>query len=173
MKQMVLAIIAGTLIAGGLLWYLLENSRDPATLDLVTDEIVADESEDNSTGALTPPAIDPETLTLSTTDSGLQYAQVAESENDTSPQPDSTVTVHYHGTLEDGSVFDSSYLSGQPLQFPLDQVIDGWQEGIPLMTVGSTYRFVIPPELAYGPAGGNHPLAGQTLTFDVELLDFQ
>jgi len=105
-----------------------------------------------------------------TTDSGLQYQVLQEG---TGPRPtiNDTVTVHYTGTLLDGTVFDSSVERGEPISFPLQGVIQGWQEGLQLMPVGSKFRFWIPPELGYGArgAGGVIP-PNATLIFDVELL---
>ena len=107
-----------------------------------------------------------------TTPSGLQY-MVLRQGNGPMPRAEDTVRVNYHGTLLDGTVFDSSYDRGQPAEFRLDQVIPGWTEGLGLMHVGSKYRFWIPGELAYGakgtPGGPIGPNA--TLVFDVELLD--
>ncbi len=109
-----------------------------------------------------------------TTPSGLQY-MVLRAGNGARPTPSSTVQVNYEGKLLDGTVFDSSYKRGQPATFPLTGVIAGWTEGIPLMSVGSKYRFWIPSELAYGPSG--QPQGGigpdAVLTFDVELLGVQ
>ena len=103
--------------------------------------------------------------------SGLQYIKIVEGDG---PQPTKAdkVKVHYHGTLIDGTVFDSSVDRGQPATFGVMQVIKGWQEGIPLMKVGSKYRFFIPYELAYGKqaAGAKIP-AGSALIFDVELFE--
>ncbi len=82
----------------------------------------------------------------------------------------STVTIHYVGVdFESGEEFDSSWGRGAPATFPLDHLIRGWQEGIPGMKVGGRRRLVIPPELAYGPAGG-HRLGGRTLVFVIDLL---
>jgi FKBP-type peptidyl-prolyl cis-trans isomerase FklB len=82
--------------------------------------------------------------------------------------------VHYHGTLVDGTVFDSSVDSGQPATFPLNGVIPGWTEGVQLMKVGDKYRFYIPSELAYGANGvGNVIGPNATLIFDVELIDIE
>jgi FKBP-type peptidyl-prolyl cis-trans isomerase FkpA len=106
-----------------------------------------------------------------TTPSGLQY-QVLRAGSGPRPTPNSTVRVHYEGRLLSGQVFDSSYQRGQPAEFPLNGVVAGWTEGIPLMSVGAKYRFWIPSELAYGaqgqPQGGIPPNA--VLSFDVELL---
>src|SRR5699024_8985448 len=82
-----------------------------------------------------------------TTDSGLQYLVLEESEqaDAASPSVDDTVTVHYQGELIDGTVFDSSIARGEPISFPLNGVIPGWTEGLQLMQVGDKYRFFIPP----------------------------
>ncbi|MFQ3788809.1 FKBP-type peptidyl-prolyl cis-trans isomerase [Halomonas sp. A29] len=107
---------------------------------------------------------------VTTTDSGLQY-EVLESGDGESPGPSSHVEVHYEGTLVDGTVFDSSFERGQPLSFRVDQVIEGWQEALQLMSVGDTWMLFIPPELGYG-AQGQGPIGpNETLIFRVELLD--
>ncbi|EME23002.1 peptidyl prolyl isomerase [Rhodococcus triatomae BKS 15-14] len=86
--------------------------------------------------------------------------------------PGSKVEVNYHGVeLESGEVFDSSFLRGESITFPLAGLIAGWQEGIPGMKVGGRRKLVIPPELAYGPAGSGHQLSGKTLIFVIDLLD--
>ncbi len=105
------------------------------------------------------------------TESGLQYRVIKEGTGD-KPTAESKVKVNYTGKLIDGSVFDSSVERGEPAQFGLNQVIPGWTEGIQLMSVGSTYEFYIPYDLAYGPRGHGQiipPYA--TLIFEVELLD--
>lgn len=103
---------------------------------------------------------------VTTTKSGLQY-KVIQPGTGRSPTPDDTVTVHYRGTLVDGTQFDSSYDRGQPASFPVKGVIAGWTEALQLMKEGAKYQLVIPPALAYGDRG---PLAGQVLRFDVELV---
>lgn len=107
-----------------------------------------------------------------TTDSGLKYTEVKEGTGAT-PQKGQTVTVHYTGTLEDGTKFDSSRDRGQPFSFKLGvgQVIKGWDEGLSTMKVGDRRKLIIPPELGYGArgAGGVIP-PNATLIFDVELL---
>lgn len=110
-------------------------------------------------------------LQMVTTDSGLEY-QVLRAGNGEAPGPDDQVLVHYEGTLEDGTVFDSSYQRGTPAAFGVSQVIPGWTEGLQLMKPGARYRFIIPSDLAYGPegAGGVIP-PDEELTFEVELLD--
>jgi len=86
-------------------------------------------------------------------------------------QASSTVDVHYLGVSYDsGDEFDSSWSRGESINFPLRNLIAGWQEGIPGMKVGGRRKLTVPPHLAYGAAGGNHPLSGQTLIFVIDLL---
>lgn len=110
-----------------------------------------------------------------TTESGLQYV-ILEEGTGANPQTGNTVSVHYTGTLEDGTKFDSSHDRNQPIEFPLGQgfVIAGWDEGIALLNKGAKAKLVIPPELGYGMQGvpGVIP-ANATLTFEVELVDFE
>ena len=83
----------------------------------------------------------------------------------------STVKVHYLGVdYETGEEFDSSWSRGEPIEFPLNRLIKGWQEGIPGMKVGGRRTLICPPEDAYGPAGGGHRLSGRTLVFVIDLL---
>lgn len=98
--------------------------------------------------------------------SGLQYKVVAEGMG-RSPNPTDTVTVHYRGTLLDGTEFDNSQRRGEPATFKLDSVIRGWQEALPLMKEGAKWQLFIPADLAYGERG---PLADRTLLFEVELI---
>lgn len=107
---------------------------------------------------------------VTTTASGLQYKQLAAG-NGAKPTTDDRVEVHYHGTLIDGTVFDSSYERGEPIVFPVTGVIAGWVEGLQLMNVGSKFELTIPSHLAYG-ASGSGPVIGPdaTLVFEVELL---
>lgn len=107
-----------------------------------------------------------------TTDTGLQYEVVSQGEGPR-PAATDTVTVHYRGTLLDGTEFDSSYARGEPLSFALDRVIPGWTEGLQLMPVGSKYKLYIKPELGYGAAGGGPIPPNSALIFEVELLDIQ
>jgi FKBP-type peptidyl-prolyl cis-trans isomerase len=104
-----------------------------------------------------------------TTPSGLQY-EVLSAGSGESPGFMDTVRVHYEGTFIDGTPFDSSYARGAPTEFQPYEVIEGWTEGIQLMNVGSTYRFVIPSDLAYGPGGNRGIPPNATLIFKVELL---
>lgn len=106
-----------------------------------------------------------------TTDSGLQYTDIVEGTGE-SPQKGQKVTVHYTGTLEDGTKFDSSRDRGQPFDFKIGvgQVIKGWDEGVSTMKVGGRRQLVIPPELGYGSRGIGPIPPNATLLFDVELL---
>lgn len=106
------------------------------------------------------------------TESGLQY-KVLEEGTGESPTATDTVTVHYEGTLLDGTVFDSSYERGEPATFPLNRVIQGWTEGLQLMKEGAIYRFYIPGNLAYGmnPRPGGEIGPNEVLIFKVELLE--
>lgn len=109
---------------------------------------------------------------VSTTESGLQY-EVIKMGKGAKPTATDKVKVHYHGTLTDGTVFDSSVERGEPITFALNQVIPGWTEGVQLMPVGSKFRFYVPQELGYGArqAGSIPPYS--TLIFEVELLGIE
>lgn len=106
------------------------------------------------------------------TASGLQYEIITEG-NGPKPSATSKVTCHYHGTLIDGTVFDSSVLRNQPATFPLNMVIKGWTEALQLMPTGSKWRLYLPPNLAYGDRQtGAHIGPNSTLIFEVELISF-
>jgi FKBP-type peptidyl-prolyl cis-trans isomerase FklB len=107
---------------------------------------------------------------ITTTASGLQYEVLSTGEG-TKPAGDSTVRVHYHGTLTDGTVFDSSYNRGEPAEFPVNGVIAGWTEALQLMPAGSKWRVHVPSELAYGAQGVGSIPPHSVLVFDVELLE--
>lgn len=102
--------------------------------------------------------------------SGLQYEVLTQGEGAT-PTREDQVRTHYHGTLIDGSVFDSSYQRGQPAEFPVGGVIAGWTEALQLMPAGSKWRLHVPSELAYGAQGVGGIPPHSVLVFDVELLD--
>ncbi len=104
------------------------------------------------------------------TASGLQYQVLRAGEGDVHPKASSKVKVHYHGTLLDGTIFDSSVERNQPISFGLKQVIKGWTEGLQLMTVGEKTRLFIPAELGYGNSAAGKIPPGSLLIFDVELL---
>lgn len=106
-----------------------------------------------------------------TTDSGLQYEVLTEGSGET-PKASDQVKVHYHGTLLDGRVFDSSVERGEPATFGVTQVISGWVEALQLMPVGSKWKLFIPSNLAYGERGASEMIGPHTtLVFEVELLD--
>ncbi|MES2682810.1 MAG: FKBP-type peptidyl-prolyl cis-trans isomerase [Pseudomonadota bacterium] len=108
---------------------------------------------------------------VKTTATGLQYEVLTEGTGE-SPKATDTVTVHYKGTLINGETFDSSYDRGQPVSFPLQNVIPGWTEGLQLMKPGAKYKFVIPSALAYGERGAGAKIGpNSTLVFEVELLN--
>ena len=108
---------------------------------------------------------------VTVTASGLQYTVLSAADG---PKPSAfdTVTVHYRGTLVDGTEFDSSYARGEPSSFPLDQVIPAWTEGVQLMSVGSKFKFVVPHQIGYAERGAGQTIGPfETLIFEVELLD--
>jgi len=107
---------------------------------------------------------------VQTTESGLQYKVLKQGTGHQHPKATDTVKVHYHGTLLDGSVFDSSVERGEPIEFGLNQVIKGWTEGLQLMVVGEKTRLFIPSDLAYGDRAAGTIGPGSMLIFDVELL---
>jgi len=108
---------------------------------------------------------------VTVTDSGLQYEVLTAGDGET-PTKQSTVKTHYHGTLINGTVFDSSYDRGQPAEFPVGGVIAGWTEALQMMQVGSKWRLYVPYDLAYGERGAGGQIGPYaTLIFDVELLD--
>ncbi|HIP76514.1 MAG TPA: FKBP-type peptidyl-prolyl cis-trans isomerase [Psychromonas hadalis] len=108
-----------------------------------------------------------------TTDSGLQYEVLVKGEGTEHPTAKSKVEVHYHGTLIDGTVFDSSVDRGKTITFGLNQVIKGWTEGVQLMVKGDKFRFYIPSKLAYGNRSAGSIAAGSMLIFEVELIDIK
>lgn len=110
---------------------------------------------------------------MTTTASGLQFEVLTKGNGQEHPKSNSKVTVHYHGTLLDGTVFDSSVDRGKTISFGLNQVISGWTEGVQLMVVGEKTRFYIPAKLAYGNRDSGIIKPGSTLIFDIELISFQ
>lgn len=104
--------------------------------------------------------------------SGLQY-EILVAGDGPKPLANNVVTCHYHGTLIDGTIFDSSVQRGRPASFPLNQVIKGWTEGLQLMGTGSKWRFFIPANLGYGDRQISAQIgANSALIFDVELISF-
>ena len=105
-----------------------------------------------------------------TTDSGLQY-EILEEGDGATPKATDKVIAHYEGTLIDGTVFDSSIQRGEPATFPVNGVIQGWQEVLQMMKEGGKWRVVIPGNLAYGPQGAGEMIGpNETLIFDIELI---
>ena len=110
---------------------------------------------------------------VTVTESGLQYEVITLGEGEV-PTAEATVSVHYHGTLTDGTVFDSSVERGEPTEFPIGGVIAGWTEALQLMPVGSKYKLAIPADLAYGERGAGAAIGPHaTLVFEVELLEIK
>lgn len=107
---------------------------------------------------------------VASTASGLQYKVLNAGTGSSHPKATDRVKVHYHGTLIDGTVFDSSVDRGEPITFGLNQVIPGWTEGLQLMVEGEKTRFFIPSSLAYGKRAAGSIQPGSTLIFDVELI---
>ncbi|HTJ78684.1 MAG TPA: FKBP-type peptidyl-prolyl cis-trans isomerase [Rariglobus sp.] len=107
-----------------------------------------------------------------TTSTGLQYEVLTEGKG-AKPTPDQTVEVHYHGTLIDGTVFDSSVKRGETISFPVTGVIPGWVEALQLMSVGSKWKLFIPAELGYGNRAQGAIPAGSVLVFEVELIGIE
>ncbi len=107
------------------------------------------------------------------TASGLQYQVLQQGEGTEHPTARTKVKVHYHGTLLDGTVFDSSVERDSPISFGLNQVISGWTEGVQLMVVGDKFKFFIPSTLGYGNRAAGKIAPGSLLIFEVELLEIQ
>ena len=132
----------------------------------------------NSAAALENAAISQTFLTqnktiegVTETASGLQYQILQRGKGTEHPTASSKVTVHYHGSLLDGTVFDSSVDRDKPISFGLNQVIGGWTEGVQLMVVGDKFKFFIPSELGYGDKAAGKIPPGSLLIFEVTLLE--
>ena len=104
------------------------------------------------------------------TQSGLRYRKLSGTADEPRPSATDTVTIHYVGRFIDGTEFDSSVARGEPATFPLPRLIRGWQEGVPLMSVGDRFEFAIPFNLAYGPVGRGPIPGGATLLFTIDLI---
>jgi FKBP-type peptidyl-prolyl cis-trans isomerase len=126
----------------------------------------SDDGDQGGTAAVAKPAAGK----VFTTESGLKY-EIIESGEGASPGATDRVTVHYKGTLTDGTEFDSSHKRGQPAVFPVNRVIPGWTEALQLMKEGDKWRLTIPPGLAYGERGAGTAIPpNATLIFEVELI---
>ncbi len=110
---------------------------------------------------------------VTVTASGLQYEVLKSGSGPKPAGPTATVKVHYHGTLIDGKVFDSSVERKEPVEFGLNEVIPGWTEGLQLMSVGDKWKFTIPPAIGYGPRGKGDIPPNAVLVFEVELLEIK
>ena len=149
-----------------------------AVLDKCIGEFVQKANEKKSAGAkkegvafLAANAKKPGVVTLA---SGLQYVVVKAGADTTKPKLTDKVKCHYHGTLLDGSIFDSSVDRGEPVVFPVNGVIKGWQEALQLMTVGSKWKLYVPSDLAYGDSSPSPSIGpGALLVFDVELISIE
>lgn len=131
------------------------------------------QSNPGATEIATTSADTPSGETITTT-SGLKYQVIHRGSGTVSPKATDTVKVHYHGTLLNGTVFDSSVQRGEPISFPLNGVIAGWTEGLQLMKVGDKFKFTIPPNLAYGENSPTPTIPpNSTLVFEVELLGIE
>ncbi|MEO0734807.1 MAG: FKBP-type peptidyl-prolyl cis-trans isomerase, partial [Bacteroidota bacterium] len=142
---------------------------EPAAANAMIQQYLEDSQAKEGRDFLAKNAERPE---VKVTDSGLQYEVLKEGNPEgKSPTATETVEVHYHGTLIDGTVFDSSVERGKTIEFPLNRVIAGWTEGVQLMKEGAKYRFYIPYELAYGARGSAPKIPPYAaLVFDVELF---
>tara|TARA_B100000676_G_scaffold284065_1_gene311380 strand:- start:580 stop:1482 length:903 start_codon:yes stop_codon:yes gene_type:complete len=160
-KQII--IIGGAIFIIALTFFYPQNSTSDQ--EVASDEIIIQNNDFTFQN-------EGEESELITTDSGLQY-EIIKMGTGEKPLATDKVEVHYHGTLEDGTVFDSSVDRGETITFPLNRVIRGWTEGLQLMPVGSKFKFTIPPELGYGarPIGSIPP--NSTLIFEVELFNIE
>ncbi|MDZ4665576.1 MAG: FKBP-type peptidyl-prolyl cis-trans isomerase [Bacteroidota bacterium] len=112
-------------------------------------------------------------ITVKPTESGLIYVEIKKGKGE-KPKPTDVVKVHYHGTFLDGTVFDSSVERKEPIEFPLNQVIQGWTEGLGMMSRGGKAKLIIPSTIAYGPQGRQGAIPPfSTLVFELELIDFK
>ena len=164
-KGMAAGVNSKTIIPDSLIDICIKNYQDKMS----TEKIAIN----RATGAafLAENAKRPGVVRLS---NGLQYEVMVAGTDTTKPTLKNTVKCHYHGTLISGEIFDSSVQRGEPISFPLNGVIKGWQEALQLMTVGSKWKLFIPSELAYGERSAGPVIGpGSTLIFEVELLGIQ
>ena len=154
MGKVVLILVVIALIV---MFYLRTNANSAVAIKNKHDGDVFLEKNKNEEGVVETP-------------SGLQYMVLNQGSFESKPNATDRVKVHYHGTLLDGTVFDSSVERNEPISFGLNQVIKGWTEGLQLMVVGDKFRFYIPSNLGYGNRGAGKITPNSVLIFDVELL---
>ncbi len=150
-----LLIIIAISVVGYFVWTSMSNNKTAAKNIEAGDVFLAENGKKDG---------------VKSTESGLQYEVLTTGNGIKHPKASDKLKVHYHGTLADGTVFDSSVERGEPLSFGLNQVIKGWTEGVQLMVVGEKTRFYIPSHLAYGNGSAGAIPAGSMLIFEVELL---
>ncbi|WP_025882968.1 FKBP-type peptidyl-prolyl cis-trans isomerase [Porphyromonas uenonis] len=149
----------------------MTNERAREVINQLFTRLQQEESELNAAAGKEYQEIMRHKSGVVTLPSGLQYEIIKEGKG-AKPKATDKVRVHYHGTLINGVVFDSSVERGEPAEFPLNAVIPGWTEILQLMPVGSKWRVVIPSELAYGSRGAGDVIRpNMTLIFEIELLD--
>ncbi|RJG47757.1 FKBP-type peptidyl-prolyl cis-trans isomerase [Motilimonas pumila] len=151
-------LVTGVILIAALFFYYTRGAHDPAETEknVAVGSAFLKQNQDNAG--------------VKVTESGLQYKVLKAGIGSSHPKSNSKVTVHYHGTLINGEVFDSSLDRGEPATFRLNQVIPGWTEGVQLMVVGEKTRFFIPSNLAYGSRAAGKIAPGSTLIFDIELI---
>jgi FKBP-type peptidyl-prolyl cis-trans isomerase FklB len=164
-KGMAAGVIAKTVIPDSLIDLCIKNYQDKMTQEKI--------AINRATGKafLEENAKKPGVVKMT---NGMQYLVLTEGKGTEHPTLKSKVKCHYHGTLINGEIFDSSVDRGEPITFPLNGVIKGWQDAVQLMTVGAKWRLFIPSELAYGERSAGPVIGpGSTLIFDVELLGIE
>lgn len=137
----------------------------------LTEEKAAEASKAASAGNVAYLAENGKKDGVTTTASGLQYEVITKGTGTEKPAPSNQVKTHYHGTLTDGTVFDSSVARGEPITFPVTGVIKGWVEALQLMVVGDKWKLTVPSELAYGAQAQGQIPANSVLVFEVELIE--
>lgn len=168
------AVVAGMADALNQVPLTIPEEEMRAAFDVITARMKAVQSLDSGAKAAQGEAFlsdNAQRDEVNVTDSGLQYEILIEGDGAV-PNADATVRAHYHGTLIDGTVFDSSYQRGEPLEIPVGGVIAGWTEALQIMGVGAKWRLFVPHQLAYGEQGAGGAIGPcEALVFDVELLE--
>jgi peptidylprolyl isomerase len=169
MNRKILSVLGGVLLMGVAA---CQPAGVPATTPAPTAVSSNPVAVSNTPAATNPNPVVPVDNDLTTTASGLKYRDLVAGTG-ASPAPTDYVTINYTGTLDNGTIFDASRQHGGPIEFPLDQVIPGFTEGVGSMKVGGTRKIVIPPNLAYGSRANGPIPANSTLTFIVELISIK